>query len=395
MGLYIHVPFCQSRCLYCDFYSTTLSAEMRSAYVRALRHEMKLQSGEMGGTDEPLTTVYLGGGTPSVLSAADLEGVFEGIRENFVIAHDAEITIEANPDDVSTDFAKRLRRLGVNRVSLGLQTFDDATLSLLRRRHDSETARRAIYILKECSFDNISLDLIFGLPNQTLADFERDLRTALRLPITHLSAYALTYEEGTPLTRLRDAGRIREADEELSLSMYQRLCDITAAAGFEHYEISNFARPHRRSRHNSSYWTGSAYLGLGPAACSYDGHALRRTNAPNLAAYIRAADEGHDAPHDDEHLTRSQLQDERVFTALRTCDGLDLTDFARDFGDDALRVLLRNAVPHLAAGRLLRTTGQFCHKTDQSCPETDRLRLAPTALFVSDDILSDLMVATD
>lgn len=376
LGLYIHVPFCQSRCLYCDFYSTTLSDDVRSAYVRALCQEMALRR-----TDEPVATVYLGGGTPSTLSATQLEAVFEGIKRNFRVLPDAEVTIEANPDDVTVEFAQRLRHLGINRVSLGLQTFDDATLRLLRRRHDSETVRRAIYTLKEQGFDNLSADLIFGLPGQSLTDWERALRAVLALPITHLSAYALMYEEDTPLTRLRDAGKVQEADEELSRTMYERLCDVTAEAGFEHYEISNFALLHCRARHNSSYWTGQPYLGLGPAACSYDGRALRRTNAHDLAAYIRQLADGLDAPHEDEHLTHEQRQDERVFTALRTSDGLDLSAFARDFGPDARTALRRAAAPHLAAGRLEE--------------QADRLCLTRAALFVSDDVLSDLMVATD
>lgn len=374
-ALYIHIPFCRSRCAYCDFFSTTREAEM-PAYVQALCHEVEARRSEL--PHARVRTIYIGGGTPSLLSPTLLHQILNTVYANYEIDSDAEVTMEMNPDD-PVDVA-RLRH--INRVSLGIQTFDDDLLRLIRRRHDSASAIQAVRHLQAAGIRNISIDLIYGLPGQALAQWEHDLDTAFSLGVQHLSAYALSYEEGTLLTRWRDEGRIREASDELSVEMYQRLCQRAREAGFEHYEISNFALPGFRSRHNSSYWTGIPYLGFGPGAHSYDGLRMRRANLPDLNKYLsfysspRGGHEGA-APCSYEQLSDPDLHDEAVMCGLRTREGIDLQQFLARFGQSRLDTLLTNAAPHLSAGRLILAA--------------DHLHLAEHALMTSDDIMSDLM----
>ena len=374
-ALYIHIPFCRSRCAYCDFFSTTREAEM-PAYVQALCHEVEARRSEL--PHARVRTIYIGGGTPSLLSPTLLQQILNTVYANYEVDTDAEVTVEMNPDD-SVDVA-RLRH--INRVSLGIQTFDDDLLRLIRRRHDSASAIQAVRHLQAAGIRNISIDLIYGLPGQTLAMWERDLDTAFSLGVQHLSAYALSYEEGTLLTRWRDEGRIREASDELSVEMFQRLCQRAREAGFEHYEISNFALPGYQSRHNSSYWTGIPYLGFGPGAHSYDGQRMRRANLPDLNEYLsfysspRGGREG-TAPCSYEQLSDTDLHDEAVMCGLRTREGIYLQQFLARFGQSRLDALLTNAAPHLSAGRLILAA--------------DHLHLAEHALMTSDDIMSDLM----
>lgn len=374
-ALYIHIPFCRSRCAYCDFFSTTREPEM-PAYVQALCHEVEARRSEL--PHARVRTIYIGGGTPSLLSPTLLQQILNTIYVNYEVDADAEVTVEMNPDD-PVDVA-RLRH--INRVSLGIQTFDDSLLRLIRRRHDSASAIQAVRHLQAAGIRNISIDLIYGLPGQTLVQWERDLDTTFSLGVQHLSAYALSYEEGTLLTRWRDEGRIREASDELSVEMFQRLCQRAREAGFEHYEISNFALPGYQSRHNSSYWTGIPYLGFGPGAHSYDGLRTRRANLPDLNEYLsfysslRGGHEGA-APCSYEQLSDPDLHDETVMCGLRTREGIDLQQFLARFGQSRLDALLTNAAPHLSAGRLILAA--------------DHLHLAEHALMTSDDIMSDLM----
>ncbi len=376
LGLYVHIPFCRSRCIYCDFYSTTLGEDVRHRYIEALGREMRRRQ-----TTTPLTTLYIGGGTPSTLSPDEMEALFVQLRQHFNTSSLQEVTVEANPDDITPTYCQRLKEWGVNRVSLGVQTFHDPLLRFLRRRHTAEAARAAVERLAAADIHNLSIDLIFGLPGQNITTWQNDLHEALSLPITHLSAYSLIYEAGTPLTRLRDRGEISEADEQLSLDMFQQLIDRTVEAGMEHYEISNFARPGYRSRHNASYWNGSPYIGLGPGAHSYDGGTRRRANAPDITDYIRALLAGDDAPHTEEHLTPGERCDELIFTALRTCEGLSIALLTEHCGEHAANALLTAARPHIAQQHL-----QY---------DGHHLRLTRDGLFISDSILSDLMVGEE
>ncbi len=366
-GIYIHVPFCKSRCAYCDFYSTTCSTLWMERYVAALQREMTARRAEW--TLPVADTLYLGGGTPSCLPAELLQEILQAAATLYPLADDAEVTVEANPDDVTADWLRALGKTCVNRISMGVQTFDDDLLALLNRRHNSRQAIEAVEACRAEGLHNISLDLIYGLPGQTLVMWERDVRQALSMPITHLSAYALTYEEGTPLARMRDNNKVAEADEELSLEMYRRLCDLATEGGMQHYEISNFALPGCQSRHNSSYWQGEPYLGFGPGAHSYDGRRTRRWNLPDLERYV-AADS---VPMESEVLSDDELYDEYIMTRLRTRQGADLSQLTARQRDYCMQM----ARPHLAGGRL-------------RCEGT-HLVLTQEGLFVSNDVISDLM----
>ncbi len=367
-GIYIHVPFCQSRCAYCDFYSTTESEEWKSQYLSALQREMQTRKGELQG--RPIDTLYIGGGTPSQLPAALLCRLFQAVTSLFTLKPDAEVTVEANPDDVTPRWLSALRHTPVNRISMGVQTFDDGLLSLLRRRHTAAQTLQAVELCRGAGYTNLSLDLIYGLPGQSLEMWQQDLAQVAALAVPHLSAYALQYEPGTALHRMREEGRVQEADEELSLQMYHHLCREAARMGMEHYEISNFALPGKRSRHNSSYWRQEPYWGFGPGAHSYDGARTRRWNEPQLKAYVDAPG---DVPHGTEVLTADEQYDELVFTRLRTSDGLPLALLA----PENRAYCLRMARPHLESGKLRL--------------ENDILRLHESGIFVSDDIMSDLM----
>ena len=341
-------------------------------YVRALCQEIENRKDELSHTR--VRTIYIGGGTPSLLSHTSLNTILDVVYNHYDVDRDAEVTMEMNPDDCP------LGRGAVNRVSLGIQSFDDSLLRLIRRRHDSATAICAVRHLQDAGIRNISIDLISGLPGQTLELWEHDLDTAFSLGVQHLSAYALSYEAGTLLTRWREEGRVREVSEELFVAMYERLCQRARAAGFEHYEISNFALPGFHSRHNSSYWTGEPYLGFGPGAHSYDGKRTRKANRPRLDEYIQSWAYGsvcRDSIATKESLSLADLYDEAVMCGLRTARGIDLHSIAERFGQSQCDDLLRMAAPHLSAGRLVKNDGFLC--------------LTEKSLMTSDDIMSDLM----
>ena len=367
-GIYIHVPFCQKRCIYCDFYSTTYGPEWKRFYVSALKHEMLLRRTEIDSSRVP--SLYIGGGTPSQLSSSLLVEIFQAVMETFSLADDAEVTIEVNPDDVSPQLIAALRQTPVNRISMGVQTFSDDLLRFLNRRHTSAQALRAVLLFREAGYDNISLDLIYGLPGQSFENWTNDVRQLLSLDVPHLSAYALSYEEGTPLYNMLQDGKLSEAPEDMSWRMYEYLLDEVAAAGMEHYEISNFAKPGMHARHNSSYWNGSPYLGLGPGAHSYDGINIRRSNDTSLKDYVQATG---DVPHQTEILNSNELYDELVMTRLRTASGLPLAILTPEQKSYCLRM----SEPHINAGNLLR--------------EGDVLRLSRKGIFISNSIISDLM----
>ena len=378
-GLYIHIPFCKSRCIYCGFYSTT-SLTLRQQYVDALCREMEslppTSSRRMGSIE----TVYVGGGTPSQLTIPQLRQLFVYI--NKVYGTEAEeVTMEVNPDDVTPEFAEVLPQLGVNRVSMGVQTFSDQRLRFLHRRHTAAQVPEAIRLLRQAGIRNISIDLMYGFPGETLDDWLRDIEQALALDVEHLSAYCLMIEEGTVLYEqmrndklgMRNGNEeMRNVDEEAERLMYEVLIDRLTCAGYEHYEISNFARPGFRSRHNSSYWHDVPYIGLGAAAHSYDGKS-RSWNVSDIHRYIAAIGQG-ERPSDSETLDEDTHYNDRVTTALRTSDGLDLTTLS----DRHRRFCLHEAQPYLTDG-LLRL-------------QDNRLVLTRKGLFVSDMVMSGLML---
>ncbi len=371
-GIYIHIPFCKTRCAYCDFYSTTQTS-LRERYIQALCRELELRNGYLQG--HPVHTVYFGGGTPSQLRPTDLERIFGLLYKVYGLEQCTEITLEANPDDLTDDYVAALARLPFNRVSMGIQTFHDPTLRLLNRRHTAAQAVAAVNRLRRAGIRNISIDLIYGLPGETQERWEADLRQALSLDVEHISAYLLTYEEGTPLYRMKQQGQVQEADEDSCLCFFTTLMDTLAANGYEHYEISNFCKPGFHSRHNSSYWQGTPYLGCGPSAHSYNGQ-TRSWNTPSIDRYLAGIDSGQPAS-DTERLSLHTRYNEYIMTRLRTRQGASLNTLRQDFGQSLTDYCLHAAAQHLAANRLETTNGY--------------LRLTRQGIFVSDDILSDLM----
>ena len=374
-GLYIHIPFCASRCIYCGFYSTT-RLDLRQQYVDALIRELVEVGKSKMLKDDSISTVYLGGGTPSQLTIPQLHQLFDAIYIYNKVESGAEVTIEMNPDDVSVPYADTLRQLGINRVSMGAQTFDDERLRWLNRRHTVAQVGQAVTILRAAGIRNISIDLMYGFPNETIDDFVHDIDEVIKLDVEHISAYCLMIEEGTELYRRYGDKRVREYDdskEETERKMYELLIDKLTAAGYEHYEISNFARPSFRSRHNSSYWTGVPYIGLGAAAHSFDGH-LRSWNVSDIRQYIAAVNRD-ERLNEEEVLSATDFYNERVMLGLRTCEGVDLSALSHD----ERNYCIQEAQPFLSDDILLLTD--------------NRLVLTRKGLFVSDYVISSLMQA--
>ena len=378
-GLYIHIPFCESRCIYCGFYSTT-SLKLRDDYVDALCREMQMRPSKAAlGNDEPIETIYLGGGTPSQLKGSQLNQIFSAIRKNYTLTENIEnieITMECNPDDVTGDFCETLKQLPVNRISMGAQTFSNERLRFLHRRHNAREVDEAITRLRNIGIRNISIDLMFGFPEESLFQWMNDIRHAIQLNVEHISAYSLMYEEGTPLYHLLEQEKIREIDEETSRRMYETLIDLLTGAGYEHYEISNFARPGFRSRHNSSYWHEVPYIGIGAAAHSYN-RKQRSWNIENIQTYIRSISEGI-LPSESEQLDITTRYNDLITTALRTSDGIDLMKMEQEFGKELADRLLQEAQPHISR-RLMKI-------------RDGRLSLTREGLYISDDVMSDFMI---
>ena len=368
-GLYLHIPFCESRCIYCGFYSTTMQG-IKADYVDALCHELTLRGEELPC---PIHTIYIGGGTPSCLSLALVKQLLTVVRR--VAPEAKEMTMEMNPDDVEDSYIEGIRALGVNRVSMGVQTFDNERLRWMGRRHTAEEAIGAVERLRKHGMDNVSIDLIYGFPGQRVDDWEEDLNKALMLDVEHLSAYALSIEEGTPLHRMWTEGRLEETDEEVSIKMFERLITRMEEAGYEHYEISNFAKKGRRSRHNSSYWTGEPYIGLGAAAHSYDGKRSRKWNVSDVRSYITEIAQDR-LPSEGEWLTDVQLFNERLMLSLRTKEGVDKGALMALGGEERYERCRRKVEQLMTKGLLTEDDTAW--------------RLTKEAIFVSDMIIEQL-----
>ena len=342
---------------------------MRQRYTDALCRELSLRRDELPSAP---STIYIGGGTPSQLSVEQLQQLFLTIERLWgSVPPDTEVTMECNPDDVTDSFAQSIAHLPVNRVSMGVQTFDDSRLRFLHRRHTAEQARQAVARLRKAGIRNISIDLMFGFPDETLADWRQDIDKALALGVEHISAYSLMYEEGTPLYAMLQRGDIREISDEESLAMYDTLVDKLVAAGYEHYEISNFALPHFRSRHNSSYWHDTAYVGIGAAAHSFD-HKTRSWNVSSVKQYVESIEQGK-RPYESEVIDEDTHYDDLVTTALRTREGLKLDTILPRHRD----YLLRTAQQHIDDGTLALEDGW--------------LHLTRKGIYISDAIMADLM----
>ena len=314
-GFYVHLPFCAKRCLYCDFFSTTLLPR-RAAYVDALLQEIAERKKEL---KEPIKTIYLGGGTPSLMDSIDIFRILRTIGTD-----DAEeITMEMNPGDANPRYLQEIRQCGVNRLSIGIQSFRDDLLQLIGRRHNAMQAIDAVHMAQEAGFDNISIDLMYALPSQRMATWKADIEMALHLGVQHISSYGLMYEEGTALTKKKEQGELEVVDEETENKMYDYLCKRLKQAGFVHYEVSNFALPGFESKHNSSYWDGTPYIGAGAGAHSYL-PPVRSWNINDLKAYIKGVQRGN-LKRGQEVLTENDQYNEQVMLGLRTAKGCMLS----------------------------------------------------------------------
>ena len=368
-GIYIHIPFCKQACHYCDFHFST-SLKKKPELVQALCRELQLRREEI---QEPVETIYLGGGTPSLLDQRELELLFQTIQTHYKIVTDPEITLEANPDDLSPDKIRMLATSSINRLSIGIQSFFDADLELMNRAHNRDEALKSIEVAKKY-FDNISIDLIYGIPGMDLARWEENLNQALALDVPHISSYSLTVEPRTALKKMIEKGNVAPVDEELSKVHYERMVEFLEAAGFVNYEFSNFGRAGYYSKNNTAYWFGKPYLGIGPSAHSFNGK-NRQWNVSNNSLYIKAIDKA-ELPLQTETLSTTDRYNELVMTRLRTQWGIDLREVEDDFGPAFLRYLLDEAEPLLKQGMLL-------------CRDR-HLHVTPKGKFLSDGIAAQL-----
>ncbi len=371
-GIYLHIPFCKTRCIYCDFYSTTRS-ELKTRYVKALCRELEMRKDYLG--NEEVQTIYFGGGTPSQLDFEDFRMIFDTIDQHIGMKHCHEITLEANPDDLTPEYLQSLASLPFNRISMGIQTFDDATLRLLKRRHDSQTAIEAVSRCRNAGFQNINIDLIYGLPGETKERWANDLRQAIELNVEHISAYHLTYEEDTPIYKMLKQHQVEEVDEDSSLQFFTLLIEQLQEAGYEHYEISNFCRPGKYSRHNTSYWQGVSYLGCGPSAHSFNG-TTREWNVSSINSYIKGIEENQRV-YEIESLDLTTRYNEFIITTIRTMWGTPIEKLKLMFGNEKWEYCQKMATPYLETGKLEEKDGV--------------LRLTREGIFISDSIMSDLL----
>jgi len=376
-GIYVHIPFCRRKCLYCDFYSVG-ERFITGDFDKLINHELLLRGNFLN--DKRISTVYLGGGTPSLLPIESVGRILEGIDTLSSLNGDAEITIEVNPDDVSLELFRSYKRLGVNRISIGVQSFNQAELSFLGRRHSVESSSVAVHNAQDAGFENISIDLIYGIPGSTLQTWEHSLSVAENLNPQHFSCYHLTYEGNTPLTRRLRKGLFTALDEELSLGQFELLRSFAQSKGYLHYEVSNFAKEGFISRHNSSYWLGEEYLGLGPAAHSYNG-AVRQWNPYSLERWEDGIK--NNSPNIEmESLSAVSKYNELLITRLRTIWGVNTDDVSRMFGESFASFLNKSAQKYIDDGRMSRTKG-------------NTLLISPSAYFVSDSIVENLMLIAE
>lgn len=367
--IYIHIPYCHRKCTYCAFYSSVTKND-KQEYVDALCHELSVRKEAM---TRPLRTVYFGGGTPSLLTLDQLSQIVDTLRRNYDTSALEEVTLEANPEDLTPSFLHRLNSLNFfNRISIGIQSFSDNDLKLLNRRHSASQSIEAINNTHQAGFRNISIDLIYGLPGQTLEDWKHNLETAQQLPFTHLSAYALTVEEGTMLHQQIEQKRLSPAEESVVIAQYQHLLSWSEQVGLKQYEVSNFAKPGCKSRHNSRYWDRTPYLGVGAAAHSFDGKS-RRWNIADGNQYIQLLAE--DKPYfESETLSATDAHNEYLMTALRTTEGIDKS--------------LVNA--HLLPQLMVQIRPYINQKLIEETPT--HLRPTPEGLLHADGIAADLFI---
>lgn len=373
-GIYIHIPFCKQSCHYCDFYFST-SLQNKDVFLSALKKEIVLQKTYLN--NEEISTIYLGGGTPSLLSQKELLEIFDCLKENFQINKDVEITLEANPDDLTEEKIKELKTTSINRLSIGIQSFYDEDLKLMNRAHNSEEALKAVKFAQENGFKNITIDLIYGIPTLTHHHWRNNLQIAFALNIKHISAYCLTVEPKTTLAHQIKLGILKNVDEQHSSEQFEIMLEAMHNSGFIQYEISNFCKDGAFSKHNSNYWLKEKYLGLGPSAHSYDGKS-RQWNISNNALYIRSLEKG-ELNFEKEELTINQCYNEYVLTSLRTVWGLSLMRIENDFGKEHLEYCLMEVEKYIQSEDVLS--------------EENKLYLSDKGKLIADKIASDLFLS--
>jgi oxygen-independent coproporphyrinogen-3 oxidase len=372
-GIYVHIPFCKKKCSYCDFYSVG-EAKMDNHFTDFVLKELSLRN--LLIADRIVKTIYFGGGTPSLLPTGNIKRIISGLSDYFVVNPNAEITIEVNPDDVTLELAEQYQAIGINRVSIGVQSFNNDELIFLGRRHDVSKAVEAIRTFTKAGIANISIDLIYGLPNSTLKSWEQSLSRALGLDIQHISCYHLTYEEGTPLTRGVARGSVIPLDEELSKAQFDLLREMSAASGYVHYEISNLSKPGYISQHNSGYWLGEEYLGLGPSAHSFNG-SMRWWNPSSISQWEKEVDSGNFTKNMEtiDEVTRFN---ELLITRLRTTWGVNLNEVANTFSIEIYNHLRNKIIPFIESGKMVM--------------ENNTLKIPPNHYFVSDSFVCELLM---
>lgn len=369
-GIYIHIPFCAKRCHYCDFFSTT-STSYVDDFVKSLLIEI---GNNKNYVNETVETIYFGGGTPSFIKSLFLKDILNKIFQTFEIADHPEITIEANPDDLNPPKIDELKDIGFNRLSIGIQSFHDDELELMNRRHNADEAISAVKNAQKAGFDNISVDLIYGLPGQDVLKFNYSMEHVLKLNIQHISAYHLTYETGTLFHQKLQKKQLEAVPENISLDLFNHLRNKLQANGFEHYEISNFAKEQLYSKHNTNYWKNKSYLGLGPSAHSFNGIS-RKWNVSNMVQYINGLKAGKQI-FEEELLSENDKINEFIMVSLRTKWGVDLNLFKDKFGKDNLQLLTKAA--------------KTCINKNLIIVKGDALVLTEKGIFISDTIISDL-----
>ena len=375
-GLYIHIPFCAQKCIYCDFYSV-VNQKLQSEYVSALNSELSLRQNEINFNK--INTVYIGGGTPSFLNHNDITDLINFVYRYINREQIIEFTFEVNPDDVTPELMQLLKHLGVNRISMGIQSFNDDELKIIRRRHNSKEAIEAYNTIRENGITNISIDLIFGLPEQTLSTFRENVIKAIELNPEHISCYGLMYEPGTLLYKMREEGKIKECDDALYIEMYSLLTDILREHGYDHYEISNYSKKDMYSRHNVSYWKNIPYLGVGAGAHSYDGN-IRRYNPDNIREYIKTINSGN--PFYTEELeTFNEKHNDFVMTQLRSKWGITISEYLDKFGEDNMKRFEGITAPYIDSGEMILSD--------------NNIRLSEKGMLVSDEIFCDLFIIDD
>ncbi len=383
-GIYIHIPFCKQACHYCDFHFST-SMKKAAEMVSALSKEIVMRKNEF--QDEAVETIYFGGGTPSRLSIAELRFLISEVYANYEVAENPEITIEANPDDLSEEYLKALSEIGINRLSIGIQSFFEDDLVMMNRAHNSVEAEKCLELATKY-FDNISLDLIYGIPGMSNEKWRKNIEMALSFGISHISSYALTVEPKTALNKLIQTGKIAKPQDEVAAAHFQILVEILENNGFIHYELSNFGKENYFSKNNSAYWLGKKYIGIGPSAHSYDGIS-RSWNVSNNALYLKALEENK-LPNEIEILSKNDRYNEYIMTGLRTIWGVSLKRIEEEFGIKYLDYLQKQAQKFIDDD-LLTIVRSSDSAFGRNCIE-NILKPTPKGKFLTDGIASDLFI---